>query len=203
MPALIRPQLAKEKIEGCHICTSVTPGEPQVFLGKDKAFTFDYVFDIDSRQDDIYMECTEKLIEGCFEGYNATVFAYGQTGAGKTYTMGTGFDVNITEEEHGIIPRAVKHLFRRIDERKRAALEQGLPAPDFKVNAQFLELYNEEVLDLFDTTRDIDAKNKKSNIKIHEDSTGGIYTVGVTTRNVASEAEVCVSPCVTGCFVLC
>ncbi|XP_073429627.1 kinesin-like protein KIF21A isoform X8 [Dendrobates tinctorius] len=185
----IRPQLAKEKIEGCHICTSVTPGEPQVFLGKDKAFTFDYVFDIDSRQDAIYMECTEKLIEGCFEGYNATVFAYGQTGAGKTYTMGTGFDVNITEEEHGIIPRAVKHLFRRIDERKQAALEQGLPPPDFKVNAQFLELYNEEVLDLFDTTRDIDARNKKSNIKIHEDSTGGIYTVGVTTRNVASEAE--------------
>ncbi|KAM4039033.1 kinesin-like protein KIF21A isoform 2-T2 [Anomaloglossus baeobatrachus] len=185
----IRPQLAKEKIEGCHICTSVTPGEPQVFLGKDKAFTFDYVFDIDSKQDDIYVDCTEKLIEGCFEGYNATVFAYGQTGAGKTYTMGTGFDVNITEEEQGIIPRAVKHLFRRIDERKQAAVEQGLPPPDFKVNAQFLELYNEEVLDLFDTTRDIDARNKKSNIKIHEDSSGGIYTVGVTTRNVASEAE--------------
>ncbi|XP_072003216.1 kinesin-like protein KIF21A isoform X4 [Engystomops pustulosus] len=185
----IRPQLAKEKIEGCHICTSVTPGEPQVFLGKDKAFTFDYVFDIDSRQDEIYLQCTEKLIEGCFEGYNATVFAYGQTGSGKTYTMGTGFDVNITDEEQGIIPRAVRHLFRRIEARKQAALEQGLPPPDFKVNAQFLELYNEEVLDLFDTTRDIDARNKKSNIKIHEDSNGGIYTVGVTTRNVASEVE--------------
>lgn len=74
----IRPQLAKEKIEGCHICTSVTPGEPQVFLGKDKAFTFDYVFDIDSQQEQIYTQCIEKLIEGCFEGYNATVFAYGQ-----------------------------------------------------------------------------------------------------------------------------
>ncbi|KAG9490059.1 hypothetical protein GDO78_005781 [Eleutherodactylus coqui] len=185
----IRPQLAKEKIEGCHICTSVTPGEPQVFLGKDKAFTFDYVFDIDSRQDEIYLQCTEKLIEGCFEGYNATVFAYGQTGSGKTYTMGTGFDVNITEEEQGIIPRAVKFLFKLMGEKKQAALEQGLPPPDFKVNAQFLELYNEEVLDLFDTTRDIDARNKKSNIKIHEDSNGGIYTVGVTTRNVASEAE--------------
>ncbi|KAE8616161.1 hypothetical protein XENTR_v10008734 [Xenopus tropicalis] len=185
----IRPQLAKEKIEGCHICTSVTPGEPQVVLGKDKAFTFDYVFDIDSRQEEIYMQCTEKLIEGCFEGYNATVFAYGQTGAGKTYTMGTGFDVNISEEEHGIIPRAVTHLFRRIEEKKQFALEQGLPPPDFKVNAQFLELYNEEVLDLFDTTRDIDARNKKSNIRIHEDSSGGIYTVGVTTRNVSSETE--------------
>ncbi|XP_053572571.1 kinesin-like protein KIF21A isoform X2 [Bombina bombina] len=185
----IRPQLAKEKIEGCHICTFVTPGEPQVMLGKDKAFTFDHVFDIDSRQEEIYMQCTEKLIEGCFEGYNATVFAYGQTGSGKTYTMGTGFDVNNTEEEQGMIPRAVQHLFKLINEKKQAALDQGLPPPDFKVNAQFLELYNEEVLDLFDTTRDIDARNKKSNIKIHEDANGGIYTVGVTTRCVISEAE--------------
>ncbi|XP_032972538.1 kinesin-like protein KIF21A isoform X13 [Rhinolophus ferrumequinum] len=185
----IRPQLAKEKIEGCHICTSVTPGEPQVFLGKDKAFTFDYVFDIESQQEQIYTQCIEKLIEGCFEGYNATVFAYGQTGAGKTYTMGTGFDVNIIEEEQGIISRAVKHLFKSIEEKKHTAIKSGLPPPDFKVNAQFLELYNEEVLDLFDTTRDIDAKNKKSNIRIHEDSTGGIYTVGVTTRTVNTESE--------------
>ncbi|XP_019790185.1 kinesin-like protein KIF21A isoform X6 [Tursiops truncatus] len=185
----IRPQLAKERIEGCHICTSVTPGEPQVFLGKDKAFTFDYVFDIDSQQEQIYTQCIEKLIEGCFEGYNATVFAYGQTGAGKTYTMGTGFDVNIIEEEQGIISRAVKHLFKSIEEKKHTSIKNGLPPPDFKVNAQFLELYNEEVLDLFDTTRDIDAKNKKSNIKIHEDSAGGIYTVGVTTRTVITESE--------------
>ncbi|XP_028910846.1 kinesin-like protein KIF21A isoform X2 [Ornithorhynchus anatinus] len=185
----IRPQLAKEKIEGCHICTCVTPGEPQVFLGKDKAFTFDYVFDIESQQEQIYAQCIEKLIEGCFEGYNATVFAYGQTGAGKTYTMGTGFDVNITEEEQGIISRAVKHLFKCIEDKKQAAIKNGLPPPDFKVNSQFLELYNEEVLDLFDTTRDIDAKNKKSNIRIHEDSTGGIYTIGVTTRTVNTESE--------------
>ncbi|XP_031318613.2 kinesin-like protein KIF21A isoform X10 [Camelus dromedarius] len=185
----IRPQLAKERIEGCHICTSVTPGEPQVFLGKDKAFTFDYVFDLDSQQEQIYTQCIEKLIEGCFEGYNATVFAYGQTGAGKTYTMGTGFDVNIIEEEQGIISRAVKHLFKGIEEKKHTSMKNGLPPPDFKVNAQFLELYNEEVLDLFDTTRDIDAKNKKSNIRIHEDSAGGIYTVGVTTRTVNTESE--------------
>ncbi|XP_039617035.1 kinesin-like protein KIF21A isoform X2 [Polypterus senegalus] len=185
----IRPQLAREKIEGCHICTFVTPGEPQVILGKDKAFTFDYVFDIDTQQDVIYSNCTEKLIEGCFEGYNATIFAYGQTGAGKTYTMGTGFDVNFDESEQGIIPRAVKHLFKGIDQRKHAAIEQGLPPPEFKVNAQFLELYNEEVLDLFDSTRDIEARKQKSHIKIHEDANGGIYTVGVTTRTVSSEAE--------------
>ncbi|XP_036963455.1 kinesin-like protein KIF21A isoform X3 [Acanthopagrus latus] len=182
----IRPQLAREKIEGCHICTYVMPGEPQVILGKDKAFTYDYMFDMDSQQDAIYTTCTEKLIEGCFEGYNATIFAYGQTGSGKTYTMGTGFDVNISDEELGIIPRAVHHLFKGIEERRAAAQEQGRPVPEFKINAQFLELYNEEVLDLFDSTRDM---KQKSHIKIHEDASGGIYTVGVTTRTVSSEAE--------------
>ncbi|XP_028814900.1 kinesin-like protein KIF21A isoform X4 [Denticeps clupeoides] len=185
----IRPQLAREKIEGCHICTFVTPGEPQVILGKDKAFTYDYVFDMDSQQDAIYANCTEKLIEGCFEGYNATIFAYGQTGSGKTYTMGTGFDVSIEDDELGIIPRAVSHLFKGIEQRCQAATEQGRPVPEFKINAQFLELYNEEVLDLFDTTRDMEARKQKSHIKIHEDASGGIYTVGVTTRTVSSEAE--------------
>lgn len=54
----------------------------------------------------------------------------------------------------------------------------------------FFQLYNEEVLDLFDSTRDIEARKQRSNIKIHEDASGGIYTVGVTTRTVTSAAEV-------------
>ncbi|KAL8168460.1 UNVERIFIED_CONTAM: Kinesin-like protein kif21b [Gekko kuhli] len=185
----IRPQMPKEKIEGCHICTSVTPGEPQVLLGKDKAFTYDFVFDLDTWQEQIYTTCVSKLIEGCFEGYNATVLAYGQTGAGKTYTMGTGFDMNTSEEELGIIPRAITHLFSGIEERKQAAQEQGVPAPEFKVSAQFLELYNEEILDLFDSTRDPDSRHRKSNIRIHEDASGGIYTTGVTSRLIGSQDE--------------
>ncbi|XP_075926812.1 kinesin-like protein KIF21A isoform X3 [Petromyzon marinus] len=185
----IRPQLAKEKIEGCHICTYLTPGEPQVVLGKDKAFTFDYVLDMSSTQQEMYACCVQQLIEGCLEGYNATVFAYGQTGSGKTYTMGTGFDVAVQEEEHGIIPRAVAHLYAGIEQRRQEALQNNLPPPDFKISAQFLELYNEEVLDLFDGTRDVESRNRKSNIKIHEDAAGSIYTVGVTTRAVATEEE--------------
>uniref|UniRef100_A0A3B4C1Q2 Kinesin motor domain-containing protein n=1 Tax=Pygocentrus nattereri TaxID=42514 RepID=A0A3B4C1Q2_PYGNA len=185
----IRPQMAKEKIEGCHICTSVTPGEPQVLLGKDKAFTYDFVFDIDVQQQQIYSACVHKLIEGCFEGYNATVFAYGQTGSGKTYTMGTGFDVTVGEEEQGIIPRAVHQLFQGIQRRRLEAQECGAHLPEFKVSAQFLELYNEEILDLFDSARDPEARGRKSNIKIHEDGSGGIYTSGVTSRLVSSEEE--------------
>lgn len=53
-----------------------------------------------------------------------------------------------------------------------------------------LQLYNEEVLDLFDTARDLEVRKQRSNIKIHEDANGGIYTVGVTTRTVTSAAEV-------------
>ncbi|KAM5301845.1 kinesin-like protein KIF21B isoform 2-T2 [Glossophaga mutica] len=185
----IRPQLPKERAEGCHVCTSVAPGEPQVLLGKDKAFTYDFVFDLDAWQERVYATCVRGLVEGCFEGYNATVLAYGQTGAGKTYTMGTGFDTALAEEEQGIIPRAIAHLFGGIAERKQRAQEQGVAEPEFKVSAQFLELYNEEILDLFDGTRDPDARHRKSNIKIHEDANGGIYTTGVTSRLINSQEE--------------
>ena len=60
----IRPQLAREKIDMCQVCTFVTPGEPQVSLGKDRAFTYDYVFDIDTTQDNVYNCTAQSLIEG-------------------------------------------------------------------------------------------------------------------------------------------
>lgn len=62
----------------CRICTTVTPGEPQVTLGSDKAFTYDYVFDTNTQQEDVYSTCVEALVDGSLEGYNATVLAYGQ-----------------------------------------------------------------------------------------------------------------------------
>lgn len=62
----------------CRVCTSVTPGEPQVTLGSDKSFTFDYVFDVDDQQATIYDTCVSRLVQGALKGYNATVLAYGQ-----------------------------------------------------------------------------------------------------------------------------
>lgn len=74
----IRPQIPREVIDMCRVCTFVTPGEPQIVLGDDKAFTFDYVFDIDSFQAEVYSSCVERLVDGALKGYNATVLAYGQ-----------------------------------------------------------------------------------------------------------------------------
>lgn len=79
--------------------------------------------------------------------------AYGQTGSGKTYSMGTGFDRDICEENEGIIPRAVRHLFAGIQALQENPYEDDgtyLGNLQFGVAAQFMELYNEEVIDLLD-----------------------------------------------------
>ncbi|XP_037912108.1 kinesin-like protein KIF21A isoform X3 [Hermetia illucens] len=170
----IRPQIPREIIDMCRICTTVTPGEPQVVLGGDKAFTFDYVFDINSTQTDIYAKCVEKLVDGSLKGYNATVLAYGQTGSGKTYTMGTGFDCDVTDIQEGIIPRAVRHIFSGIENLQTDENGVNRGTIQFSVAAQFMELYNEDIIDL------LDPYNKGRVFKIHEDPAGGIYVSGAT-----------------------
>ena len=71
-----------------------------------------------------------------------------QTGSGKTYTMGTGFDIAISQEEEGIIPRAVAHLFDGITKRKQDAKQRNEPLPDFKVTVQFMEVIILHVFEL-------------------------------------------------------
>ena len=64
----VRPQLAKEIIDACKSCVAKTPGEPQVFIGSNKCFTYDHVFDVESHQTEVYQDTVSDLIEGCFEG---------------------------------------------------------------------------------------------------------------------------------------
>ena len=64
----IRPQLPREIIDACKICITKTPGEPQTWLGSNKAYTYDYVYESDSLQEDVYTETVHDLIEGTFEG---------------------------------------------------------------------------------------------------------------------------------------
>ncbi|GBM91794.1 Kinesin-like protein KIF21A [Araneus ventricosus] len=184
----IRPQISRDIADLCHVCTKTIPNEPQIWIGNDKSYTFDKVFDMPTPQTEIFQNCVQELVDGCFDGYNATVLAYGQTGSGKTYTMGTGLDHSFYHEERGIIPRAVEHLFQKIEEIQLQEKEKGCTPPEFKVNAQFMELYNEEVVDLLDTTRDLDNK-KRTHVRIHEDADGKIYTHGVIAQCVTSAEE--------------
>lgn len=182
----IRPQMASEKIDMCEVCTRVLPDLDQISLGEGRSFTFDSVCDLDSSQVKVYELCALDLINGLFEGYNATLIAYGQTGSGKTYTMGTCFDLSIEPSSVGIVPRAMDQLFGTIDERKRMNEEIGLPRPEFSVSAQFMELYNEEIFDLLSPSND---KTKKSGIKIHEDGNSNICVVGLNSYKISSKED--------------
>jgi kinesin family protein 4/21/27 len=152
----IRPLVKREIEDACTECLRTINGEPQVILGKDKAFTYDFVFSQHSPQIEVYEQSVQPLLNALFNGYNATVLAYGQTGSGKTYSMGSGYlDLydafnneqmstrNINDlEDVGIIPRVLTDLFARIDE------EQAKSSVKFRVTVSFVEIYNEEIKDL-------------------------------------------------------
>lgn len=99
-----------------------------------KAFTFDMVFDERSQQADLYQKTAMPIVDSVLDGFNGTIFAYGQTGTGKTFSME---GVNEPPELRGIIPRAFTQIFDRISSRAGDSTE-------FLVRASYLEIYNEE-----------------------------------------------------------
>ncbi|GMM56772.1 Kip1 protein [Maudiozyma humilis] len=111
-----------------------------------KTYSFDQVFGAESDQELVFDVTTKEYIQEMLDGYNCTVFAYGQTGTGKTYTMSG--DINVIGDkdspqvllgEHaGIIPRVLKNLFQRLSSESN----------DYSVKVSFLELYNEKLTDL-------------------------------------------------------
>ena len=86
----------------------------------------------------------EPLLDTCFQGFNGAVLAYGQTGAGKTHTMGTGAGES-SPTMQGILPRAVQQLFERIGGMRDI---EGEGAVNVTVRVSYLEIYMEEVTDL-------------------------------------------------------
>uniref|UniRef100_A0A6I8P1L2 Kinesin family member 4A n=1 Tax=Ornithorhynchus anatinus TaxID=9258 RepID=A0A6I8P1L2_ORNAN len=171
-----RPLVPKELGEGCQACLAFVPGEPQVVVGTDKSFTYDFVFDPTTEQEEVFTSAVAPLVRGVFKGYNATVLAYGQTGSGKTYSMGGAYT---SDQEHqpsvGVIPRVIQLLFREIERRADT---------DFTTRVSYLEIYNEEILDLLCPARD-----KSSQINIREDPKQGIKIVGLTEKAVGSGPE--------------
>ncbi|NXS74412.1 KIF4 protein, partial [Pandion haliaetus] len=166
-----RPLVPKETSEGCQMCLSFVSGEPQVVVGSDKSFTYDYVFDPSVEQEEVFNTAVAPLIRGIFKGYNATVLAYGQTGSGKTYSMGGTYTANQEHEPSvGVIPRVIKLLFKEKEQRQDW---------EFVLKVSYLEIYNEDILDLLCPSRE-----RSSPISIREDPKEGIKIVGLTERNV-------------------
>ncbi|XP_077978007.1 kinesin-like protein KIF27 isoform X2 [Glandiceps talaboti] len=171
----VRPLLPKEKLHHHQICVKVLAGSNQVVLGKDRAFTFDYVLSAKSSQDETYRTCVEPLLQSCFDGYNATVFAYGQTGSGKTYTITGSNAFDMTEEEEGIIPRAMKQMFQMIEANHNR---------DTTVRTSYIEIYKEELKDL------LDIETASKDLAIREDDKGNTVLTGIKEMQCDSVDDV-------------
>ncbi|KAM8835043.1 kinesin family member 4 isoform 1-T1 [Synchiropus picturatus] len=170
-----RPLVPKEVNEGCQCCLTFVPGEPQVVVGAEKAFTYDYVFDPTAEQEEVFSTAVSPLLCGLFKGYHATVLAYGQTGSGKTFSMGgTYTSAQENDPSVGVIPRVVQNIFAEKEKRDDC---------EFCLAVSYLEIYNEDVLDLLCTAKD------KPAISIREDPKDGIKIVGLTERQVFSAHE--------------
>lgn len=113
-----RPLSTNEMNAGHEVVVKMNQKRGEIFVNKPdgneppKQFTFDHVYDWNTRQVDIYNTCAAHIIENVLEGYNGTIFAYGQTGTGKTHTM-TGNDKD--PEQAGIMPRSFEDIFKRIE----------------------------------------------------------------------------------------
>ena len=111
-----RPYNNKEKETQKQQIVKVDESRREIFIynpKKDqrKQFTFDYTYGMQSEQKQIFEDCAFGIIESVLEGYNGTIFAYGQTGTGKTFTMeGESSDENLK----GIIPRSFEQIFNTI-----------------------------------------------------------------------------------------
>ncbi|KAK9719990.1 Kinesin- motor protein [Basidiobolus ranarum] len=137
-----------------------------------RTYTFDKVFGPEATQEHVYDNVVKSFLEEVIMGYNCTIFAYGQTGTGKTYTMeGNLEEVNSSfSKDAGIIPRTLHRLFERLESE----------TADYSVRLSFIELYNEELKDLL--APDEDPKR----LKIFEDITrkGSIVIHGLEEFSV-------------------
>ncbi|XP_029455100.1 kinesin-like protein KIF19 isoform X2 [Rhinatrema bivittatum] len=135
---------------------------------REKSFMFDAAFDYTATQEVVYRFTTKGLIEGVISGYNATVFAYGPTGCGKTYTMlGTDY-------EPGIYVRTLNDLFR--------AIEETSDDMEYEVSMSYLEIYNEMIRDLLNPSLGY--------LDLREDSKGVIQVAGITEVSTINAKEV-------------
>lgn len=122
-----------------------------------QTFKFDKIFDIHEKNSEVFKEVGQ-LVQSSLDGYNVSIFAYGQTGSGKTYTMLNPGD--------GIIPATISHIFGWIEKLK----ERGWK---YKIECQFVEIYNENIIDLLrgnnGATDDNNTQNLTNKCEIRHD----------------------------------
>ena len=168
----VRSLIPAEKAQGARSVVHVLDGKLVVQLdpgttacddflrlnkSKERKYAFDIAFDENADQKEVYTKSTTGVVDGVLDGINATVFVYGATAAGKTYTM-LG-----TATEPGIMSQTLQELFTKIERMKEDKV--------IKVKCSFIEIYNEYIRDLLGGGHDLDLR---------EDPVKGMSVAGVS-----------------------
>ncbi|KAK3124120.1 hypothetical protein QOZ80_8AG0640690 [Eleusine coracana subsp. coracana] len=163
----------------------------QSIAGKqfDRIFTFDKVFGPTAKQKDLYDQAIIPIVNEVLEGFNCTIFAYGQTGTGKTYTMegecrrAKSGPKGQLPADAGVIPRAVKQIFDTLERQDT----------EYSVKVTFLELYNEEITDLLapeEISKAALEDRQKKTLPLMEDGKGGVLVRGLEEEIVTNADEI-------------
>ena len=130
------------------------------------SFNLDRIYKEESTQDEVFEWISNNIVKHCFEGYNGTIFAYGQTSSGKTHTMFGPDDYLDTPDEWGIVPKSISELFNFV--------HQSPAGWEFAISTSYFQLYKEKLQDLL--------KPANNNMKIHESKARGIYIEGLSSE---------------------
>ncbi|XP_061432482.1 kinesin heavy chain-like [Lethenteron reissneri] len=154
----IRPLNESEKVRGDKFIPKFQGDDTLSIAGK--PYIFDRVFPPNTTQEQVYNACARQIVKDVLEGYNGTIFAYGQTSSGKTHTMeGKLHDGHLM----GIIPRIVQDVFNYI-----YSMDENL---EFHIKVSYFEIYMDKIRDLLDVS--------KTNLSVHEDKNRVPYVKGL------------------------
>lgn len=174
--ARVRPMIQKENLAKETLCLKkvddYTLDLEREGRKEGKTFVYDSIFDASTSQASVFAECKD-LVQSAVDGYNVTIFAYGQTGAGKTHTMYGGD----TEESQGLVPRVIEELFR-IKTKDHGRYTIG-------TKVYMMELYRDDLQDL------LLPRGRKSpgSLEVKRDARGSVYVENVHEVSVETADE--------------
>ncbi|XP_063586258.1 centromere-associated protein E-like [Penaeus indicus] len=130
-------------------------------------YKFDRVYSSDYNNADIYFKVAEPIVESALAGFNGTIFAYGQTSSGKTFTMMGNRDLP------GIIPMAIQNIFNSIE---------NTPDREYLIRVSYMEIYNENITDLLAS-----RESRGKSLSVREDISGNVYVADLKEECVNCE----------------
>ena len=172
-------------------CIEISKDQKSIKLknNNERNYTYDKIFSSETDQKTIFNEIGLPLVKKFLAGYNSTIFAYGQTGAGKTHTIIGPLESLFDDknENFGLIPNILNFLFEKKEEAIniiKESTKEKLEKVDYTLTCSCIEIYNEQLIDLLNNNTQFDKSDEI--LKIREDPKKGMYIENLTEQEINS-----------------